>query len=93
MRVSSLMMTGNYLQQLNNAYAKQAKLMEQTDGSSLHRPSDDPVNYTKNLIYNTSLSENDQYQANVNTAVSWMKSTDTAMINMTDAMTTISEKR
>lgn len=92
MRVSSLMMTGNYLQQLNNAYAKQAKLMEQTDGSSLHRPSDDPVNYTKNLIYNTSLSENDQYQANVNTAVSWMKSTDTAMINMTDAMTTISEK-
>lgn len=92
MRVSSLMMTGNYLQQLNNAYAKQAKLMEQTDGSSLNRPSDDPVNYTKNLIYNTSLSENDQYQANVDTAVSWMKSTDTAMINMTDAMTTISEK-
>ena len=92
MRVSSLMMTGSYLQQLNNAYAKQAKLMEQTDGSSLHRPSDDPVNYTKNMIYNTSLSENDQYQANVDTAVSWMKSTDTAMINMTNSMTTIAEK-
>jgi flagellar hook-associated protein 3 FlgL len=92
MRVSSLMMTGNYLQQLNNAYAKEAKLMEQTDGSSLHRPSDNPVNYTKNLIYTTSLTENDQYQANVNTAVSWMKSTDSAMVNMTDAMTTIAEK-
>lgn len=92
MRVSSLMMTGNYLQQLNNAYAKEAKLMEQTDGSSLHRPSDNPVNYTKNLIYTTSLTENDQYQANVNTAVSWMKSTDSAMVNMSDAMTTIAEK-
>jgi len=86
------MMTDNYLQQLNRAYAKEAKLMEQSDGSSMHRPSDDPVNYTKNMIYNTSLSENDQYTANVKTAVSWMKSSDSAMVNMKDAMTTAVEK-
>lgn len=92
MRVSSLMMTGNYLQQLNSAYEKQAKLMEQTDGSSIHRPSDNPVNYTKNMIYNTSLSHNEQYTANVKSAVSWMKSTDSAMINMTDSLKTIVEK-
>ena len=92
MRVSSLMMTGNYLQQLNSAYEKQAKLMEQTDGSSIHRPSDNPVNYTKNMIYNTSLSHNEQYTANVKSAVSWMKSTDSAMINMTDALKTVVEK-
>lgn len=92
MRVSSTMMSDNYLQQLNRAYAKEAKLMEQSDGSSMHRPSDDPVNYTKNMIYNTSLSENDQYTANVKTAVSWMKSTDSAMVNMKDAMTTAVEK-
>jgi flagellar hook-associated protein 3 FlgL len=92
MRVSSTMMTDNYLQQLNRAYAKEAKLMEQSDGSSMHRPSDDPVNYTKNMIYNTSLSENDQYTANVKTAVSWMKSSDSAMVNMKDAMTTAVEK-
>ncbi len=92
MRVSSLMMTGNYLQQLNSAYEKQAKLMEQTDGSSIHRPSDNPVNYTKNMIYNTSLSYNDQYTSNVKSAVSWMKSTDSAMINMSNSMKTIVEK-
>jgi flagellar hook-associated protein 3 FlgL len=92
MRVSSTMMTDNYLQQLNRAYAKEAKLMEQTDGNSLHRPSDDPVNYTKNMIYNTSLSENEQYTSNVNTAVSWMTSTDSAMVNVKDAMTTVVEK-
>lgn len=85
-------MTDNYLQQLNRAYEKEAKLMEQSDGSSMHRPSDDPVNYTKNMIYNTSLSENDQYTANVKTAVSWMKSTDSAMVNIKDAMTTAVEK-
>ena len=86
------MMTGNYLQQLNRMYERQAKLMEQTDGSSLHRPSDNPVNYTKNMIYNTNLTENDQYTDNVNAGVSWMKSSDSAMMNIADILSTIAEK-
>lgn len=86
------MMTGNYLQQLNRMYERQAKLMEQTDGSSLHRPSDNPVNYTKNMIYNTNLTQNDQYTDNVNAGVSWMKSSDSAMTNMADILSTVVEK-
>jgi len=86
------MMTGNYLQQLNRMYERQAKLMEQTDGSSLHRPSDNPVNYTKNMIYNTNLTENDQYTDNVNAGVSWMKSSDSAMTNIANILSTVVEK-
>ncbi len=92
MRVSSLMMTGNYLQQLNKASVRQNQLMEQTDGSSLHRPSDDPINYTKNLLYSTNLTQSQQYSSNVDAAVSWMKSTDTAMVNMSNSLQTIVEK-
>ena len=86
------MMTGNYMNQLNRSYENQTKLMEQSDGSSLHRPSDNAVNYSKYLRFETSLSENTQYQSNVNTAISWMSTSDSAMVNMTDIMKNVVEK-
>ena len=85
-------MTGNYLNQLNKAYEDQTKLMEQSDGSKLHRPSDDPVGYSKYLRYTDSSAENAQYQENVNTALSWMKTTDTALVNVTNILQTFKEK-
>ena len=92
MRVSSTQMIGRYQKQLNDSYADQAKLMEQSDGSKLHRPSDDSVNYSKFLRYQNSDTENDQYQSNVKNGISWMKTADSAMSNMKDLLTTIHEK-
>lgn len=92
MRVSSTQMIGRYQKQLNDSYADQAKLMEQSDGSKLHRPSDDSVNYSKFLRYQNSDTENDQFQSNVKTGISWMKTADAAMSNMKDLLTTIHEK-
>ena len=92
MRVSSTQMIGRYQKQLNDSYADQAKLMEQSDGSRLHRPSDDSVNYSKFLRYQNTDTENDQYQSNVKTGISWMKTADAAMSNMKDLLTTIHEK-
>ena len=86
------MMTGNYMNQLNRSYENQTKLMEQSDGSSLHRPSDNAVNYSKYLRYSNSLAENAQYQSNVNTAVSWMKTSESALSNIGDICKTIKEK-
>ena len=65
-------MTTRYLNQLNRTYENQTKLMEQSDGAKLHRPSDDAIGYSKYLRYNVADSENNQYQSNVSTAVSWM---------------------
>ena len=73
MRVSSNNMVSRYVVQLNDSYANQSKLMEQSDGNSLHRPSDDSVNYSKYLRYSNSNSENLQYQNNVDTGRSWMR--------------------
>ena len=92
MRVGSLQMTTKYMTQLNRTYDNQTKLMEQSDGVKLHRSSDDPIGYSKYLRYSTSYGENNQYQYNVKTAVSWMKNTDSALVDMSDAFKTIVEK-
>ena len=78
--------------QLNRTYDKQTKLLEQSDGAKIHRPSDNPIGYSKYLRFSTSYGENDQYQYNVKTAVSWMKNTDAALVDMADSMKTVVEK-
>ena len=92
MRVSSTMMSNNYLKQLNGTYEQYTKLMEQSDGSKLHRASDDSVGYSKYLRFQNSLTTNEQFQANTKTAVSWMKNSDAAMVNVADLMNTFREK-
>ena len=92
MRMGSTHFMFNYQYALNNAYQKQAKLFEQADGSSLHRASDNPMNYYKLLRYNINDTENEQYRENIKTASSWMKNSDSVMIHMTDIMQTMKEK-
>ena len=91
-RIGSMHFMYNYQQSLNNAYQQQGKLFEQADGSSLHRASDNPMNYSKLLRYNVSESENTQYLENIKTASSWMKHSDDVMIHMTEMMQTLKEK-
>lgn len=92
MRVSSNMMSNNYLKQLNNQYQRQANLMEQSDGDSIHRPSDDPVAFAQTMTSKFSLAKNEQYTSSLNTAQSWMNMTDDSMVNITDVLKTIVEK-
>lgn len=92
MRVSSGQMSTNYLRQLNNAYAKQQKLMEKTDGSDLHRPSDNPVQCVRTLLYQNSLVQNEQYTQNLKDAVSWMTNTDSTMNQIAEQLKTIVER-
>ena len=91
-RIGSMHFMYNYQQSLNHAYQQQGKLFEQADGSSLHRASDNPMNYSKLLRYNVSENENTQYRENIKTASSWMKQSDDVMIHMTEMMQTLKEK-
>ena len=92
MRISSTMMSSNYLKQLNGTYQQYAKLMEQSDGSKLHRASDDAAGYSKYLRYQNNKIANEQYQTNVSTASSWMKNADAALVNVTDLLQTFKAK-
>ena len=91
-RMGSAQFMYNYQHALNNAYQNQAKLYEQADGSSIHRPSDNPMNYSKLLRHKVNDHENEQYRANVKAAASWMNNSDAVMIHMTEIMKTIEEK-
>lgn len=91
-RVSSNQMVYGYQKQLNDANTRQTTLLEQGDGSKLHRPSDAPVDYSKFIRYDESINENEQYTSNVDTAISWMKTSDSALVNMTAIQTTFKEK-
>ena len=82
-------MTTRYLNQLNRTYENQTKLMEQSDGAKLHRPSDDAIGYSKYLRYSTSYGENNQYQTNVKTAISWMKNSDSSLVDITNCFKTV----
>lgn len=92
MRIGSLQMVSRYQKQLNTAAEEQAKLMEQSDGQSLHRPSDDPVRYSNWLRYSTEQNENEQYKKNVEAGKSWMQRTDGAVSGMADIFKTLKEK-
>ena len=85
-------MTTRYLNQLNRTYESQTKLMEQSDGAKLHRPSDDAIGYSKYLRYSTSYGENNQYQTNVKTAISWMKNSDSSLVDITNCFKTVVTK-
>ena len=92
MRIGSLQTVSRYQKQLNTAAEDQAKLMEQSDGQSLHRPSDDPVRYSNWMRYSTEQNENQQYQKNVDAGQSWMQRTDGAVSGMADIFKTLKEK-
>ncbi|BAL84174.1 putative flagellar hook-associated protein 3 [Selenomonas ruminantium subsp. lactilytica TAM6421] len=85
-------MVYSYQKQLNDANTRQTTLLEQGDGSKLHRPSDSPVDYSKFIRYDESINENEQYTNNVDTAISWMRTSDAALVNMTAIQTTFKEK-
>ncbi len=85
-------MSNNYLKQLNGTYEQYSKLMEQSDGSKLHRASDNAVGYSKYLRYQNNQISNEQYQSNVSTAASWMKNADAALVNVTDLLQTFKAK-
>lgn len=91
-RMSSVQFMTNYQASLNKTYQQQAKLLEQGDGSSIHRGSDDPVGYSKLLRYKINANENEQYTRNVQTARAWMQTTDSALTHMVDLTKTFKEK-
>ena len=83
-RMSSNQFTYNYNYQLQNAYKRQTKLFEDADGGNLHRPSDDSVAYNRLLRYKDYQLENQQYQKNVDAGLSWMHSSDSALLISTE---------
>jgi len=68
-----LMNLNRNAQQMNNTQTQLAT------GRKINKPSDDPVGITYSLRYRAELSSNEQYQKNVDSAVSWLEFNDTVL--------------
>lgn len=92
MRVTQSMLSSTMLRNLGNSYNKMGQWQEQlSTGSKLLRPSDDPVGVTKAMNYRTQLTQNAQYDTNLDTATKWLDTTDTALDSVGKAMTRVQE--
>jgi len=81
MRVTQGMLNTQLLRNLNNNLSRLDKLQDKmSTGRRINRPSDDPVGLSFSLRYRSGLAANDQFQRNVDSALSWVEHTD-KMIN------------
>ncbi|KXG45083.1 flagellar hook-associated protein FlgL [Tepidibacillus infernus] len=81
MRVTQGMLNSQMLRNLNNNLTRLEKLQNQmSTGKVINKPSDDPVGLGFALRYRSELASNEQYQRNVDSAISWLEYGD-KMIN------------
>lgn len=91
-RVTSNMMSTQLLSNLNKSLYDMNKISNQVStGRKINKPSDDPVGTTYALQYRSDLSSNEQYQSNVDSALSWLDYTDSVMDQAGEIMTKLKE--
>lgn len=92
MRVTNSMMYGGMINDMHNNLAKLMKLNKQLSTGKLnHRPSDSPIDVTRELSLSTTIYENDQYIRNMDDGLTWLKNTDTALNQIGDMMARVRE--
>jgi len=92
LRVTPGMMHMQLTRNLNRNMIQSQALQEQiTTGRKINKASDDPVGITYALRYRSELSSNEQYQKNVDSALSWLDFNDTVLDQSVDVLTRVKE--
>jgi flagellar hook-associated protein 3 FlgL len=92
LRVTSNMMSSQLLLNLNrNARTMNDTQLQLATGRKINKPSDDPVGITYSLRYRAELSSNEQYQKNVDGALSLLEFNDTVMTQAGDVVQRLRE--
>ncbi|MEE3392277.1 MAG: flagellin [Lachnospiraceae bacterium] len=94
MRITNNMITANSQNHISNAKDSLLTADSQyASGKKIQRPSDDPTIAVRALRFRSTYSEMTQYiEKNVNDAMEWMDSTESAMKNVSSIMTNMKEK-
>ncbi|MBU5293049.1 flagellar hook-associated protein FlgL [Anaerosalibacter bizertensis] len=83
MRVTNNMLVGNLLYNLNQNLGRLDKINEQISSKKKFSvPSDDPIGASKSLKLRTDISKIQQYKRNAEDAESWMRETESALIEI-----------
>lgn len=92
LRVTPSMMHMQLTRNLTRNMNQMSSIQEQvTTGRKINRASDDPVGITYALRYRSELSGNEQYQKNVDQALSWLDFNDTVLAQAQDVLKRVKE--
>ncbi|RIX47296.1 flagellar hook-associated protein FlgL [Paenibacillus nanensis] len=92
LRVTQGMMHMQLMRNLNRNLSQMEQLQQQTTtGRKINKASDDPVGITYSLRYRAELSANEQYQKNVDSALSWLDFNDTVLSQAGDVLERVKE--
>jgi flagellar hook-associated protein 3 FlgL len=79
-RITQTMINTQMVRNLGTNLNRMDNLQNQlATGRRINKPSDDPVGLSFAMRYRSELSANDQYQANVSSATSWLEYTDSTL--------------
>lgn len=91
-RVTNNMLVNDLMRNLNNNYRMMDKYQRQlSSGKKINLPSDNPAGLVKSLRLRTNIVEGEQYLANINEAINFMETTDSALDNITQILHRIRE--
>jgi flagellar hook-associated protein 3 FlgL len=81
------MLNNQMLSSLRNNLSRMEKVQQQlSSGKMINKPSDDPVGLSYSMRYRSELTANEQYQRNLDSAVSWLDYGDTTVGQAVDVL-------
>jgi len=87
------MMSKVFLQDMHGSLKRLMEIQKQIASQKMYnKPSDNPSEVARGMAVGTSLAKNEQFQRNMEDAVSWLSNTDKALNQITDIITAIREK-
>lgn len=92
LRVTQGMMSNKLIRNINTGMVQLDKYQSQmSTGRKINKPSDDPVGITYAMRYRNELTSNEQYQKNVDSALSWLDFSDQMLGQVNDIATRLKE--
>ena len=87
MRVTTSMMLGGYLKNLNNNLSSLSKLQKQmATGKRITKPSDDPIGMISGMQTRVKLYKSAQYKENVDKALTWLEQTESSVMELNEML-------
>ncbi len=92
MRITSEMLSSNFLYDLNNNLTNMSTDQKQmATGTKISEPSDDPLGTSKVMNINSEIAQNTQYSTNIKDATNSLNTTDSTLSQVTSVLQRVNE--
>ena len=87
MRVTNNMLISNMMRNLNSSLKRMQRVHNQmSSGKRFSMPSEDPVGVARSLKLRADINENRQFKKNAEDALSWLETTETALMQIKEVL-------